>query len=85
MVFGERAVSAIQTYRRRKLPGLRDAEPYRANTNPRIKERIFPRGFYVWTDNIWDDNAWSDPIYFDNPGFDQDVSAPQSGVSRTNK
>jgi hypothetical protein len=38
------------------------------------QERIFPRGFYVWTDNIWDDRAWSDPVYFDNPGFDQDVS-----------
>ncbi|KAG5758300.1 hypothetical protein H9Q72_013566 [Fusarium xylarioides] len=39
---------------------------------PTVDERIFPRGFYVWTDNIWDDNAWSDPVYFDNPGFDQD-------------
>lgn len=38
-----------------------------------LQERIFPRGFYVYTDNIWDDNAWSDPIFFDNPGFDQDV------------
>lgn len=36
-------------------------------------ERIFPRGFYVYTDNIWDDNAWSDPVFFDNPGFDQDL------------
>lgn len=36
-------------------------------------ERIFPRGFYVYTDDIWDDNAWSDPVYFDNPGFDQDL------------
>ncbi|KFA50105.1 hypothetical protein S40293_06381 [Stachybotrys chartarum IBT 40293] len=36
-------------------------------------ERIFPRGFYVYTDNIWDDNAWSDPVSFDNPGFDQDL------------
>ncbi|KAF5251619.1 hypothetical protein FANTH_3229 [Fusarium anthophilum] len=40
---------------------------------PSVDERIFPRGFYVWTDNIWDDNAWSDPVYFDNPGFDQDL------------
>ncbi|RKL21598.1 hypothetical protein BFJ68_g1910 [Fusarium oxysporum] len=39
---------------------------------PAVDERIFPRGFYVWTDNIWDDDAWSDPVYFDNPGFDQD-------------
>ncbi|KAI0873843.1 glycoside hydrolase family 43 protein [Hypoxylon argillaceum] len=40
---------------------------------PGSDERIFPRGFYVYTDNIWDDDAWSDPIYFDNPGFDQDL------------
>ncbi|KAF4820030.1 Non-reducing end alpha-L-arabinofuranosidase BoGH43B [Colletotrichum siamense] len=40
---------------------------------PTSDERIFPRGFYVWTDNIWNDNAWSDPVYFDNPGFDQDL------------
>jgi beta-xylosidase len=40
-----------------------------------LKERVFPRGFYIWTDNIWDDMSWSDPIYFDNPGFDQDVGA----------
>ncbi|OAG02366.1 Arabinanase/levansucrase/invertase [Paraphaeosphaeria sporulosa] len=40
---------------------------------PATDERIFPRGFYVWTDNIFDDSAWSDPVYFDNPGFDQDL------------
>ncbi|KAI0434976.1 glycoside hydrolase family 43 protein [Xylaria sp. FL1042] len=40
---------------------------------PESDERIFPRGFYVYTDNIWDDAAWSDPVYFDNPGFDQDL------------
>ncbi|KZL70308.1 glycosyl hydrolase [Colletotrichum tofieldiae] len=40
---------------------------------PTNDERIFPRGFYVWTDNIWDENSWSDPVYFDNPGFDQDL------------
>ncbi|KAI1338290.1 glycosyl hydrolase [Xylariaceae sp. FL0016] len=40
---------------------------------PQEDERIFPRGFYVYTDNIWDDSAWSDPVYFDNPGFDQDL------------
>ncbi|RYP83493.1 hypothetical protein DL770_005383 [Monosporascus sp. CRB-9-2] len=40
---------------------------------PTTDERIFPRGFYVYTDNIWDENAWSDPVYFDNPGFDQDL------------
>ncbi|KAF3762225.1 family 43 glycoside hydrolase [Cryphonectria parasitica EP155] len=40
---------------------------------PGSDERIFPRGFYVYTDNIWDEKAWSDPVYFDNPGFDQDL------------
>ncbi|KAH8906303.1 beta-xylosidase [Coniochaeta sp. PMI_546] len=56
---------------------------------PASDERIFPRGFYVYTDNIWDDNAWSDPVYFDNPGFDQDlfwddaVTPPQVYLSTT--
>ncbi|KFY10954.1 hypothetical protein V492_04772 [Pseudogymnoascus sp. VKM F-4246] len=40
---------------------------------PKDDERIFPRGFYISTDNIWDDKSWSDPVYFDNPGFDQDL------------
>lgn len=40
---------------------------------PSTDERIFPRGFYVWTDDIWDETKWSDPVYFDNPGFDQDL------------
>ncbi|KAJ4307729.1 hypothetical protein N0V94_009634, partial [Neodidymelliopsis sp. IMI 364377] len=40
---------------------------------PSSDERIFPRGFYVWTDDIEKADSWSDPIYFDNPGFDQDV------------
>ncbi|KAH6617415.1 glycosyl hydrolase [Chaetomium tenue] len=40
---------------------------------PTADERIFPRGFYVWTDDIFNDAAWSEPIYFDNPGFDQDL------------
>ncbi|KZM18646.1 uncharacterized protein EKO05_0001188 [Ascochyta rabiei] len=40
---------------------------------PSSDERIFPRGFYVWTNDIDTDGSWSDPVYFDNPGFDQDV------------
>ncbi|KAK6065159.1 beta-xylosidase [Seiridium cupressi] len=40
---------------------------------PASDERIFPRGFYVWTDNIWKPDSWSDPVHFDNPGFDQDL------------
>ncbi|RSM10861.1 hypothetical protein CEP52_003367 [Fusarium oligoseptatum] len=46
---------------------------------PTSDERIFPRGFYVWTDNIWDENAWSNPVYFDNPGFDQDLFWDDNG------
>lgn len=40
---------------------------------PRTDERVFPRGFYVWSDDIRDDSSWSDPVFFDNPGFDQDL------------
>ncbi|KAF3079638.1 hypothetical protein TWF102_002789 [Orbilia oligospora] len=40
---------------------------------PAQNERVWPRGFYVETDNIWDENSWSDPVYFDLPGFDQDL------------
>jgi hypothetical protein len=54
----------------------------RAGANRSPQERIFPRGFYVYTDNIWDSNAWSDPVYFDNPGFDQDVSCDTWGLQR---
>lgn len=42
---------------------------------PQEDDRIWPRGFYVKTDNIWDSNSWSDPVYFDQVGFDQDVSS----------
>ncbi|KAI1325738.1 glycoside hydrolase family 43 protein [Xylariaceae sp. FL0255] len=40
---------------------------------PSSDERIFPQGFYVYTDNIWSDDAWSGPIYFENPRFDQSL------------
>lgn len=46
---------------------------------PSSDERIFPRGFYVWTDDIDTDGSWSDPVYFDNPGFDQDVFWDDNG------
>lgn len=41
---------------------------------PQQNERLYPRGFYVRTENIWDSSSWSDPVYFDVIGFDQDVS-----------
>ncbi|KAL4887826.1 glycosyl hydrolase [Aspergillus ambiguus] len=37
-----------------------------------VDGNVFPRGFYVWTDDIAS-GTWSDPVYFDNPGFDQDL------------
>jgi beta-xylosidase len=40
---------------------------------PQCNERIFPRGFYVKTNDIFDDSKWSDPVYYDNVGFDQDL------------
>jgi beta-xylosidase len=40
---------------------------------PGSDERIFPRGFYVWAEDIEADGAWSEPVFFDNPGFDQDI------------
>ena len=40
---------------------------------PQDDDRVWPRGFYVKTDNIWDTTSWSDPVYFDEVGFDQDV------------
>ena len=41
---------------------------------PQIDDRVWPRGFYVRTEDIWDESSWSDPVYFDQVGFDQDVS-----------
>lgn len=35
-------------------------------------ERVFPRGFYVWTERI-EEVGWSEGVWFDIPGFDLDV------------
>ena len=40
---------------------------------PQEDDRVWPRGFYVHTQDIWDLGSWSDPVYFDQVGFDQDV------------
>jgi beta-xylosidase len=40
---------------------------------PQDDDRVWPRGFYVKTQNIWDSDSWSDLVYFDQVGFDQDV------------
>ena len=45
---------------------------------PQDDDRVWPRGFYVKTDDLWRKDGWSDPIYFDVVGFDQDVSACSS-------
>lgn len=71
MVFGQWCLPPLPTSCRCK--SSRRREKIGSASDNYEQERIFPRGFYVWTDNIWDDNAWSDPVYFDNPGFDQDV------------
>jgi beta-xylosidase len=42
---------------------------------PQQGQRLFPRGFYVKTDNIWDSSSWSDPVFFTSIGFDQDVGS----------
>lgn len=46
---------------------------------PQSDDRVWPRGFYVWTDDIWDSSSWSDPIYFDQLGFDQDLFWDDNG------
>ncbi|KAK2772820.1 hypothetical protein FQN53_004425 [Emmonsiellopsis sp. PD_33] len=47
---------------------------------PQLDDRVWPRGFYVKTDNIWDSNSWSEPIYFDQVGFDQDLFWDDDGT-----
>jgi beta-xylosidase len=68
------------TLRWRKDQGGKNGRFYVTTCNwsryrPQTDERIFPRGFYVYTDDIWNSDAWSEPVYFDNAGFDQDVSS----------
>ena len=48
---------------------------------PQADDRVWPRGFYVKTDNIWDSGSWSDPVYFDQPGFDQDLFWDDDGTA----
>ena len=40
---------------------------------PQDDDRVWPRGFYVKTEDIWDEASWSEPVWFDAVGFDQDV------------
>ncbi|KAH8601558.1 glycosyl hydrolase [Bisporella sp. PMI_857] len=46
---------------------------------PQADDRVWPRGFYVWTDDIWK-GEWSDPVYFDQVGFDQDLFWDDDGT-----
>ncbi|KAK7206283.1 glycosyl hydrolase [Myxozyma melibiosi] len=46
---------------------------------PTLGERVWPRGFVVYTDDIWKQDSWSDPIYFDQIGFDQDLFFDDDG------
>ncbi|GIJ91269.1 hypothetical protein Asppvi_010234 [Aspergillus pseudoviridinutans] len=47
---------------------------------PQEDDRVWPRGFYVKTENIWDSDSWSDPVYFDQVGFDQDLFWDDDGT-----
>ncbi|KAE8394498.1 glycosyl hydrolase [Aspergillus alliaceus] len=48
---------------------------------PQDDDRVWPRGFYVKTENIWDSDSWSDPIFFDQVGFDQDLFWDDDGTA----
>ncbi|KAI9930244.1 hypothetical protein MW887_012056 [Aspergillus wentii] len=47
---------------------------------PQDDDRVWPRGFYVQTENIWDSTSWSDPVFFDQVGFDQDLFWDDDGT-----
>ncbi|EPE34989.1 Arabinanase/levansucrase/invertase [Glarea lozoyensis ATCC 20868] len=38
---------------------------------PQLDERVWPRGFYVKTNDI--EGEWGEPVWFDQVGFDQDL------------
>lgn len=40
---------------------------------PQADDRVWPRGFYVKTENVWDEGSWSEPVWLEQVGFDQDV------------
>jgi len=42
---------------------------------PQVDDRVWPRGFYVKTNDILMKDSWSEPVFFDQVGFDQDVSS----------
>ena len=43
-------------------------------------QTVWPRGFYVKTNNIWNDSSWSDPVYLDQVGFDFDLFWDDNGL-----
>jgi beta-xylosidase len=47
---------------------------------PQVDDRVWPRGFYVKTNDIWNDSTWSDPVYFDQVGFDHDLFWDDDGL-----
>ncbi|BCS28617.1 glycoside hydrolase family 43 protein [Aspergillus puulaauensis] len=47
---------------------------------PQDDDRVWPRGFYVKTQDIWDEASWSDPVWFDAVGFDQDLFFDTDGT-----
>jgi len=50
---------------------------------PQVDDRVWPRGFYVSTDDIWK-GEWSEPVFFDQVGFDQDVSSEPTYLDSLN-
>ncbi|OJD33521.1 glycoside hydrolase family 43 protein [Diplodia corticola] len=40
---------------------------------PQADDRVWPRGFCVWTRDVWGEGGWSEPVWFDQVGFDQDL------------
>lgn len=48
---------------------------------PQSDDRVWPRGFYVQSEDIWDDKTWSDPVYFDQIGFDHDLFWDDDGTT----
>ncbi|CAG8954650.1 hypothetical protein HYFRA_00004571 [Hymenoscyphus fraxineus] len=46
---------------------------------PQDDDRVWPRGFYVETNDIWSGN-WSEPVFFDVCGFDHDLFWDDDGT-----
>ncbi|KAF4544217.1 Glycosyl hydrolases family 43 [Lasiodiplodia theobromae] len=52
---------------------------------PQADDRVWPRGFYVKTENVWEEGSWSEPVWLEQVGFDQDLffDPPHTYLSTT--